>query len=87
MTVGWAFFSFWPITMFPVLEGPQWKRGFIANVVLTVAFWALFMLGQFLWKRDQKRGLYELRDEEEDDFKAAMDKEESTHVEMAEKKD
>ncbi|ETS80960.1 hypothetical protein PFICI_08489 [Pestalotiopsis fici W106-1] len=66
MTLGWAFFSFYPITVFPVLEGPKWRKGFTVNVILILTFWALFMLGQVLWKRDQKSKKFsDLRDEEE----------------------
>ncbi|PIG83917.1 vitamin H transporter [Aspergillus arachidicola] len=55
MTCGWIFFSFYPITAFPVLEAPKWRKGFIVNTVLTVAYWCLFMLGQYLWTREMKR--------------------------------
>jgi hypothetical protein len=83
MTIGWAFFSFYPITVFPVLEAPQWHKGFIVNIVLTVAFWALFMIGQFLWKRDQKLKRYNVQDDDE----GAQDLKESTtvHIEVADK--
>jgi hypothetical protein len=55
MTCGWIFFSFYPITAFPVLEAPKWRKGFTVNTVLTVAYWCLFMLGQYLWTRELKR--------------------------------
>lgn len=55
MTCGWIFFSFYPITTFPVLEAPKWRKGFIVNTVLTVTYWCLFMLGQYLWTRELKR--------------------------------
>lgn len=55
MTCGWIFFSFYPITAFPVVEAPKWRKGFTVNTVLTVAYWCLFMLGQYLWTREQKR--------------------------------
>ncbi|OOQ91738.1 putative vitamin H transporter [Penicillium brasilianum] len=55
MTCGWIFFSFYPITAFPVLEAPKWRKGFTVNTVLTVVYWCLFMLGQYLWTREQKR--------------------------------
>ena len=74
MTVGWAFFSFYPITVFPVIEGnwlpyiifpmkqdannleaPRWLKGYIVNTVLILLYGTLFMIGQFLWQRDEKR--------------------------------
>lgn len=55
MTCGWIFFSFYPITAFPVLEAPKWRKGFTVNTILTVAYWCLFMLGQYLWTRELKR--------------------------------
>jgi hypothetical protein len=80
MTLGWTFFSFYPITAFPVLEGPKWRKGFTVNVVLIVAFWALFMVGQFLWKRDKKSNKFnDVVDEEE---MASTKDEKVMHVEV-----
>ncbi|KAH8819893.1 major facilitator superfamily domain-containing protein [Xylogone sp. PMI_703] len=62
MTVGWAFFSFYPITVFPVLEAPKWKKGYIVNTVFVCTYWTIFMLGQFLHRRDVKKAA-ETRDE------------------------
>lgn len=84
MTIGWAFFSFYPITVFPVLEAPQWRKGFTVNIVLTVMFWALFMVGQYLWKRDQKLNRFVVTDgDDEEDIKLKDDK--IVHVEVATK--
>lgn len=77
MTFGWVFFSFYPITVFPVVEGrfmqshylqlsrltikftaPKWRKGYTVNTVFVVCWWSLFMLGQFLWRRDVKSGKY-----------------------------
>ncbi|KAL1595295.1 hypothetical protein SLS60_009985 [Paraconiothyrium brasiliense] len=52
MTVGWAFFSFYPITTFPILEGPKWRKGFTVNTVLVCAYLTLFLIGQYLWRRE-----------------------------------
>ncbi|KAH6648324.1 hypothetical protein BKA67DRAFT_574443 [Truncatella angustata] len=82
MTIGWAFFSFYPITVFPVLEAPQWRKGFIVNTVLTVAFWLLFMLGQLLWKRDRKLHRFVANDDDDDQ---KLKEEEIVHVEVATK--
>jgi hypothetical protein len=53
MTVGWAFFSFYPITVFPILEAPQWTKGYTVNIVFILCYWALFMIGQYLWRREE----------------------------------
>ncbi|KAF5487717.1 Pantothenate transporter liz1 [Colletotrichum siamense] len=58
MTCGWIFFSFYPITVFPVVEAPKWRKGFIVNTTFVATWWALFMLGQYLWRRDIKLGKY-----------------------------
>jgi hypothetical protein len=81
MTLGWAFFSFYPITVFPVLEAPRWLKGFTVNTCLTVAFWSLFMLGQYLWRRDQKLNRYPTT--YEDDSEEAL-KNNSIQVEVVE---
>ncbi|KAF2025012.1 hypothetical protein EK21DRAFT_117208 [Setomelanomma holmii] len=38
MTIGWAFFSFYPITVFPILEAPQWTKGYTVNIERTKKF-------------------------------------------------
>ncbi|KAM0275865.1 hypothetical protein ACHAQH_007337 [Verticillium albo-atrum] len=65
MTFGWIFFSFYPITVFPIVEGPKWRKGFTVNTVFVFIWWSLFMLGQVLWRRDQKRKTF-FRDSEEE---------------------
>ncbi|OBT61876.1 hypothetical protein VE03_08756 [Pseudogymnoascus sp. 23342-1-I1] len=55
MTVGWAFFSFYPVTVFPVIEAPKWRKGYTVNTVLLCTFWAVFMLGMFLHRRETKK--------------------------------
>ncbi|KAK2753412.1 hypothetical protein FQN55_003541 [Onygenales sp. PD_40] len=65
MTCGWIFFSFYPITAFPVVEAPKWRKGYTVNTVLIIAYWSIFMVGQFLWRRDLKKG--NIGEEEEED--------------------
>ncbi|KAK1145244.1 hypothetical protein N8T08_004397 [Aspergillus melleus] len=66
MTCGWIFFSFYPITVFPVVEAPKWRKGYIVNTVFVVMWWSIFMFGQYLWRRDVKLGrTYVSRDGEE----------------------
>ncbi|OJJ65294.1 hypothetical protein ASPSYDRAFT_169650 [Aspergillus sydowii CBS 593.65] len=72
MTFGWVFFSFYPITVFPVVEAPKWRKGYTVNTVFVVCWWSLFMLGQFLWRRDVKSGKYSsgeyaIKDESQED--------------------
>ncbi|KAB5560339.1 major facilitator superfamily domain-containing protein [Coniochaeta sp. 2T2.1] len=58
MTGGWIFFSFYPITVFPVLQAPKWRTGYTVNTVFTICYWTLFIVGQLLWRRDQKKKRY-----------------------------
>ncbi|KAM0702302.1 hypothetical protein Q7P35_011212 [Cladosporium inversicolor] len=60
MTVGWIFFSFYPITVFPILEAPQWTKGFTVNIVFIICYWALFMVGQYLWRREERTKKYDI---------------------------
>ncbi|KAI4591617.1 hypothetical protein KJ359_012772 [Pestalotiopsis sp. 9143b] len=82
MTLGWTFFSFYPITAFPVLEGPEWRKGFTVNVVLIVMFWVLFMVGQYLWSRDLKLNKYKTVDNGEEEHQGSK-AEKPMHVEVA----
>ncbi|RXG42918.1 hypothetical protein VDGE_02133 [Verticillium dahliae] len=70
MTVGWAFFTWYNVVTFPITEGPRWTRGFTANVVLTCCYMTFFLIGQILWRRDQRRGLYKRSIEEEENQEA-----------------
>ncbi|CEI67995.1 unnamed protein product [Fusarium venenatum] len=74
MTVGWAFFTWYNVVAFPITEGPRWTKGFSANVALTCCYLTLFMIGQFLWRRDIKAGLYKRAIEEEENEEAAHEK-------------
>ncbi|KFA72778.1 hypothetical protein S40288_06385 [Stachybotrys chartarum IBT 40288] len=58
MAFGWVFFSFYPITVFPVLSAPRFRTGYIVNTVFTVAWGTLFMTGQYLWSKDRKSKKY-----------------------------
>lgn len=90
MTFGWVFFSFWPITIFPVLEAPKWRKGYTINTIWVVVWWALFMLGQYLWRRDVRAKKFDIKLEEErvrEAEQAAMkgEKESMEHLEGNEK--
>lgn len=60
MTVGWIFFSFYPITVFPILEAPQWTKGYTVNIVFIICYWALFMVGQYLWRREERTKKFDI---------------------------
>jgi hypothetical protein len=81
MTVGWAFFTWYNVVVFPITEGPQWTRGFTANVTLTCVYVTLFLVGQVLWRRDIKSGLYKRAIEEEETEEILNEKVEASHVE------
>jgi len=72
LTVGWGIYSFYPIAVFPVVEGklfrsssgtvllimiiaPRWKKGYAVEVVFVSMVYILFMLGQYLQRRDDKK--------------------------------
>lgn len=74
MTVGWAFFTWFNVVAFPITEGPRWTRGFTATVVLTCVYMTLFIIGQILWRRDIKQGLYQRAIEEEENQEALDEK-------------
>ncbi|RSM02600.1 hypothetical protein CEP52_007838 [Fusarium oligoseptatum] len=90
MTVGWSFFTWYNVVVFPVTEGPQWTRGFTASICLCVLWVSLFLTGYVLWQRDIKRGLYKHAIEEEENEeilneKAEQVQAESHHLEEKEK--
>lgn len=74
MTVGWSFFTWYNVVAFPITEGPKWRKGFTANVTLTCCYLTLFTIGQILWRRDIKRGLYKKAIEEEENEEALEQK-------------
>ncbi|KAL2784185.1 major facilitator superfamily domain-containing protein [Aspergillus keveii] len=89
MTFGWVFFSFYPITVFPVIEAPKWRKGYTVNTVFVICWWTIFMVGQYLWRRDVKTGKYAsgeyaVRNEEEENDKIRDEKGEPLeHVEFS----
>ncbi|KAF2018812.1 MFS general substrate transporter [Aaosphaeria arxii CBS 175.79] len=55
LTAGWAVFSFYPITVFPVLEAPRWTKGYSVNIAFVFFTWFFFLVGQYLYRRDEKK--------------------------------
>ncbi|KAK0118396.1 hypothetical protein ONS95_012685 [Cadophora gregata] len=55
LTFGWGIYSFYPIAVFPVLEAPRWKKGYAVEVVFVSMVYILFILGQYLQRRDEKK--------------------------------
>ncbi|WQF88315.1 Putative major facilitator superfamily, MFS transporter superfamily [Colletotrichum destructivum] len=60
MTIGWAFFSFYPITVFPILEAPRWSKGYTVNIVFIICYWTIFMIGQYLWRREEQTKKFDI---------------------------
>ncbi|KAJ3958502.1 hypothetical protein N0V92_004920 [Colletotrichum tropicale] len=87
MTCGWIFFSFYPITVFPVVEAPKWRKGFIVNTTFVATWWALFMLGQYLWRRDIKLGKYKTTTETSSVQDVKGNDKNSMHVEVSSEKE
>ena len=83
MTIGWAFFSFYPITVFPILEAPQWTKGYTVNIVFIICYWILFMVGQYLWRREEKTKKFDINRQEDEDV---LNKPEAVHIEVADDK-
>ncbi|OWY50685.1 uncharacterized protein AALT_g11856 [Alternaria alternata] len=83
MTIGWAFFSFYPITVFPILEAPQWTKGYTVNIVFIICYWILFMVGQYLWRREEKSKKFDINKQEDEDV---FNKPEAVHIEVADDK-
>lgn len=55
LTAGWAVFSFYPITVFPIVEGPKWTKGYAVNICFIVGCWSTFMIMQYLYKRSEAK--------------------------------
>ncbi len=55
LTAGWAVFSFYPITVFPVVEAPRWKKGYAVNICFVVGCWVGFLVMQYLYKKSENK--------------------------------
>ncbi|KAH9859603.1 hypothetical protein IAQ61_011384 [Plenodomus lingam] len=55
LTAGWAVYSFYPITVFPIVEGPRWTKGYAVNICFIVGCWVTFLVMQYMYKRSEKR--------------------------------
>ncbi|KAH3919135.1 hypothetical protein HBI56_100340 [Parastagonospora nodorum] len=85
LTAGWAVFSFYPITVFPIIEGPRWTKGYSVNIAFICGCWGTFLAMQYLYKKSEKkraeRMVREVAKDEED--LAAVEKDESEVREYA----
>jgi hypothetical protein len=70
LTAGWAVFSFYPITVFPIVQGPRWTRGYSVNIAFICGCWVVFLVMQYLYKKSEKkraeRMIREVAKDEED---------------------
>lgn len=55
LTFGWAVYSFYPIVVFPAVEGPRWLKGYSVNVAFVFFTWFFFCVGQYLYRRDERK--------------------------------
>ena len=55
LTAGWAVFSFYPITVFPIVEGPRWTKGYSVNIAFICGCWGMFLLMQYMYKKIEKK--------------------------------
>ncbi|KAE9372530.1 pantothenate transporter liz1 [Stipitochalara longipes BDJ] len=78
LTFGWGLNAGFPIAAFPAVEAPRWKKGYATDLAFIFMVWALFTLGQYLEKRDEKKAARDRVNDEE----SKLD-EKSSHVEVA----
>ncbi|KAF6819067.1 vitamin H transporter, partial [Colletotrichum musicola] len=68
LTLEFAISSFYPLVAFPVVEAPQWKKGYIVNFFFILGCWASLTLGFWLYNKQEKqkrqREMEEMIDEE-----------------------
>ncbi|KAH7031493.1 vitamin H transporter [Microdochium trichocladiopsis] len=55
ITLGFAINSFYPLLVFPQVEAPQWKKGYIVNFFFVIGCWAFLTTGYWLHSRWEKR--------------------------------
>lgn len=55
LTAGWAVFSFYPITVFPIVQGPRWTRGYSVNICFIAGCWISFLTMQYLYKKSENK--------------------------------
>jgi hypothetical protein len=53
--LGFAVNSFYPRVVFPVVEAPRWRTGYIVNFFFIFGSWFFLSLGIFLFNRWEKR--------------------------------
>jgi hypothetical protein len=86
LTAGWAVFSFYPITVFPIIQGPRWTRGYSVNIAFICGCWVTFLTMQYLYKKSEKKRAERMIREvtkDEEDIAAVEQKNESEVREYA----
>lgn len=86
LTAGWAVFSFYPITVFPIVEGPRWTKGYSVNIAFILSCWGVFLTMQYMYKKsEKKRAEQMIRNvtKDEEDILAVDQKDESEVREYA----
>ncbi|RMZ74669.1 vitamin h transporter [Pyrenophora seminiperda CCB06] len=62
-TGGWAVSSFYPITVFPIIEGPKWTKGYAVNLCFIVGCWSAFLIMQYFYRKSEnKRNSMQVRE-------------------------
>lgn len=70
--------------MFPILEAPQWTKGYTVNIVFILCYWALFLVGQYLWRREEQSKKYDINENTGED---ELQKPDTVQVEVLEDKE
>jgi hypothetical protein len=89
LTAGWAVFSFYPVTVFPIIEGPRWKKGYSVNIAFVCGCWGVFLAMQYMYKKSEKKRAEQMIREtakDEEDIAAVGEKEASEVREYAEER-
>jgi hypothetical protein len=80
LTAGWAVFSFYPVTVFPIVQGPRWTKGYSVNIAFICGCWGMFLAMQYMYKKsEKKRAAQTIRDvsKDEEDVSAVEQKDAS----------
>lgn len=89
LTAGWAVFSFYPITVFPIVEGPRWTKGYSVNIAFICGCWVTFLIMQYLYKKSEKKKedqMIRAFAKDEEDLQAVSEMKESSQVEQHERR-
>lgn len=82
LTSGWAVFSFYPITVFPIVEGPQWTKGYSVNIAFICGCWGMFLFMQYMYRKSERKkaGMMVTHGDKDEEDVLAMDQKDQSEV-------